>query len=107
MVRVVDVFPTVADIAGIDLGDRVVDGVSLLGNVADPEAPSARTHLYTQRMVPTGAPPWDLYDGQTLRDARHNSSSSPTEPTCTRCPSATSTRCRIACSSACPPRACA
>ncbi len=71
MVHVVDVFPTLADIAGIDLGARELDGVSILGNIADPLAPSPRDYLYTERMVPNGAPPWDLYDGQTLRDDRH------------------------------------
>lgn len=67
MVHVVDVFPTVADIAGVDLEGRVIDGISLLGHVADPTAPSARTHLFTERMVPNGPPPYTLYDGQTIR----------------------------------------
>lgn len=63
LVHVVDLFPTVAEIAGVDLatvagadGEPVViDGQSLVPYLADPTRPSAREVLYTEGFYPNGA----------------------------------------------------
>jgi arylsulfatase A-like enzyme len=85
LVHIVDVFATVADIAGVPLVDlpdedlgfplpnglnRPVDGLSLLPYLRDPDAPSQREHVFVEQFSPNGAPPYAL-DWQGLRDATH------------------------------------
>jgi Sulfatase len=85
LVHLVDVFTTVADIAGVPLVDlegglagfevtpedvREIDGVSLLPYLADPSTPSQRTYLFGEEFEPNGPPPYSL-DDLTVRDATH------------------------------------
>lgn len=85
LVHLVDVFPTVADIAGVPLTDldggrsgvevtpgdvRVIDGVSLLPYLADPTTPSQRDYLFVEELEPVGPPPYSL-DDIAVRDATH------------------------------------
>ncbi|MCA9489553.1 MAG: sulfatase-like hydrolase/transferase [Myxococcales bacterium] len=58
LVHVVDLFATVADLAGVALPDDV-DGRSLRGVLADPTAP-LRDVLHTERFEPAGPPPYRL-----------------------------------------------
>ncbi len=78
LVSVVDLFPTVADLAGVDLstvvngdGDPIqIDGFSLLPYLENPQAASIRDHVYTERFFPNGGGPF-LVDDQALRDHRY------------------------------------
>ncbi|MFG0318573.1 MAG: sulfatase-like hydrolase/transferase, partial [Planctomycetota bacterium JB042] len=63
-VHAVDLFATVADVAGVPLGttypDVLFDGRSILPSLADPTAPSQRTHVFSERFFPNldgGLPP--------------------------------------------------
>jgi len=75
MVHVVDIFPTIAEIAGVDVAalegadgaPLVLDGESLLPNLLDPELPTERRYLYSEVYYPQGPPPYD-YHNRTLRD---------------------------------------
>ncbi|MEZ4237348.1 MAG: sulfatase-like hydrolase/transferase [Myxococcota bacterium] len=72
LVSVVDVFPTVADIAGIDLqdgGHRAVDGRSLLPALEDPDAP-VHDSVFVESFTGEDAP---MGPGRTwgLRSARY------------------------------------
>ena len=77
LVHIVDVFPTVAEIAGIDPraltddegGPVEIDGESLLPFLQDPDR-SGRPYLYTDRFAPNGPPPYDD-EGLMIRDATH------------------------------------
>ncbi|MCB9687819.1 MAG: sulfatase-like hydrolase/transferase [Alphaproteobacteria bacterium] len=69
LVSVVDVFPTVADIAGIDVSDRALDGVSLLPALADPTV-GVHTTLWSERFTPNGAEEPDV-DERAVRDERY------------------------------------
>ncbi len=62
LVHVADVFATVAELAGVDLASPAVippgvslDSLSLVPHLADPSAPSQRTHLFAEYFVPNGA----------------------------------------------------
>lgn len=71
LVHAVDVFATVADIAGVDVSalPREIDGESLLPYALDPELPG-REIVYTERFVFNGqAPYWN--DQRSARDARY------------------------------------
>ncbi|MFT4625000.1 MAG: arylsulfatase A-like enzyme [Myxococcota bacterium] len=76
-VHVVDVLPTLAEIAGVDpttLTDErgepwVLDGTSLLRALADPDWVGERL-LYSEQFGPNGPPPWAWF-GRTLRDDRY------------------------------------
>jgi arylsulfatase B len=83
LVHAVDVFATVAEIAGVPLGDEgerlavargggdrvVIDGQSLLPWLADPGA-VGRDWLFVESFTPNGAPPY-TGDLQVVRDASH------------------------------------
>jgi arylsulfatase A-like enzyme len=70
-VSVVDVLPTVAEIAGASLDDGVArDGASLLPWLADPDRPSGRDVLYAEKFRPNGPPPHDE-EFRFVRDAGH------------------------------------
>ncbi len=65
LVHFVDLFPTVAELAGVDLeelADRACDGHSLLPWVQDPARPSARAAVYTEQFEPGGPPPYDSHE---------------------------------------------
>jgi hypothetical protein len=78
--HVVDVFPTLATIAGVDestLGSALdpsvpleLDGVSLLPLLTDPDADAVRKTLYTEEFRPGGAGPFTT-DTRALRTATH------------------------------------
>ena len=68
LVSVVDLFPTVAALAGLDVSDRVLDGVDLLPVLADPALP-VHTTLWAERFVPNGPDP--NVDERATRDATH------------------------------------
>ncbi len=82
LVHAVDVFATIAEIAGIPLLDdgagqavaaggvvRRIDGISLLPWMADPSAPSGREFVLAENLSANGDPPWDSA-ARTIRDAR-------------------------------------
>lgn len=79
LVHGVDLFPTVAGIAGVRLADLAIlhDGASveldgehsLLPYLADPDLPSRRSIVYTSAFEPNGPPPWPR-DLQMVRNAR-------------------------------------
>ena len=84
LVDVTDIFATVADIAGIDLGalgfgcgggSRALDGVSFLPILESPNAPSQRTFAFSERFEPnfdSGLPdrPLEQARERMIRDAR-------------------------------------
>jgi len=75
MVHVVDIFPTIAEIAGVslvgltdDAGEPLsLDGESLLPLFEHPDAPDLRRYLYSEAFHPPGAPPYD-YHNRTVRN---------------------------------------
>jgi arylsulfatase A-like enzyme len=85
LVEIVDLFVTVAELAGVPLVDvagggsgfplagsevRPVDGRSLLPYLADPAAPSERDLVFVEMFEPNGSPPYTL-DHTAVRDATH------------------------------------
>lgn len=73
LVHVVDVFPTVAEAARVNLGlslpDLKIDGISLWPYLENPAAPSQRKLLYTEQFWPNGHNPPSNFD-RTIRDER-------------------------------------
>lgn len=79
LASVVDVFPTIAEIAGVDtsvlrgaldpLQPVVLDGYSLLPVLNDPAARTGRTWLYAEVFGPGGGGPYRT-DERAIRDAR-------------------------------------
>jgi arylsulfatase A-like enzyme len=77
LVHVVDVFPTVAEIAEVDLaalrradgGPLEIDGRSLLPFLHDPDAPSRHATIYQDFFAPNGDGPYRL-DEAAIRDER-------------------------------------
>lgn len=70
LVSVVDVFPTIAELAGAppEVDGRAIDGVSLLPLLADPDLPG-RPFVYTERFEANGPPPYRT-DMRVVRDDR-------------------------------------
>ena len=72
LVSVVDLFPTIGDMMGIDVRaalppDRIIDGVSFIGGLRRAVAPPARTTVYSEQFQ---GDPWA--NGQSaVRDLRH------------------------------------
>jgi arylsulfatase A-like enzyme len=74
LVHVVDLFPTIAELAGLspgrvraEDGSRVaLDGQSLLPLLRDPDTRPERV-LYTERFAPNGSPPYTI-DERAVRD---------------------------------------
>jgi arylsulfatase B len=68
LVHVVDVFATVAELAGVDLSEVkgasgapvVHDSISLVPYLLDPATPSQRELMYSEAFWPNGAPPYDV-----------------------------------------------
>lgn len=79
LVHVVDLLPTVAELAGVDVSTvagpegagLVLDGLSLVPYLADPALPSARSVLYDERFSPNGPPPHTKVDWASVRDERY------------------------------------
>jgi arylsulfatase A-like enzyme len=77
LVHVVDVLPTVAEIAGVDLaalrradgGPLEIDGRSLLPFLRDPDAPSRHATVYQDFFTPNGDGPY-RHDEAAIRDER-------------------------------------
>ncbi len=67
LTHVVDLLPTIAEIAGVDLTGQALDGTSWLPTHADPAAPGPAT-VYTEILGPNGPPPW-AHHRRTARDA--------------------------------------
>ena len=73
-----DIYATVADLAGVALssledreGARLrVDGISLLPYLEDPQRSSYREFLYLEHFGPPGPPPYDD-DRRAVRDTRY------------------------------------
>ncbi len=67
LTHIVDLLPTVAQIAGVDPSGLVLDGTSWLPAHADPAAPGPAA-VYTEILGPNGPPPW-VRHRRTARDA--------------------------------------
>ncbi len=75
LVSTVDLFATVADLAGVDLSavqpsDHELDSVSLMPYLAQPSSPSQRSHLYAEGFVPNGPGSPFIHD-QAATDGRY------------------------------------
>ncbi|MFT4624673.1 MAG: arylsulfatase A-like enzyme [Myxococcota bacterium] len=79
LVHVVDVFPTVASIAGIFVDELAgedgamipLDGHSWLSLMEGADAEWPRETLYLERFYPNGRPPYDQIDSRAVRDGRY------------------------------------
>jgi arylsulfatase A-like enzyme len=77
LVSIVDIFATIAQIAGIEVSaltnstgaPLAQDGISLLPYFTDPERPSLRAVNYGERMFPNGPPPYSS-DLRAVTDGR-------------------------------------
>jgi arylsulfatase A-like enzyme len=74
LVEVADLFPTVADLFGVDyrvgVGDnRPIDGLSIAPYFSAPSLPSLRTSVFAQKFSPNGVGPY-LSEGWMIRDER-------------------------------------
>ncbi|MFT4627329.1 MAG: arylsulfatase B [Myxococcota bacterium] len=73
LVHLVDVWPTLAEVAEVDLSAvptaGPVDGRSLWPQLRDPATPG-REFAYTERLSPNGGPPYNR-DIRVIRDARY------------------------------------
>jgi arylsulfatase A-like enzyme len=67
LVHVVDLLPTVAELAGVDTGSLTLDGQSWLPLLDDPGAPGAE-HLFVESFVPLGPGPYTA-GSMAVRDA--------------------------------------
>jgi hypothetical protein len=61
LVHTVDIFATVAEIAGVDVNKlgRPIDGVSFLPHITDPGRASTRDTVYTAKHLPNGMGPYE------------------------------------------------
>lgn len=74
-VHVLDLFPTLADIAGVrwhelafdDGRPRPIDGLSLLPYLLDPTTSSQRETIVTSKFAPNGGGPYTAYDEVAIR----------------------------------------
>lgn len=71
LVHTVDLLPTLAELAGLDLPtvspDLTLDGVSFLPYLTDPDQPSLRDHVYTERFIENGFGPYTTH-ARAVRD---------------------------------------
>jgi arylsulfatase A-like enzyme len=69
LVHTVDIFATVAEIAGVDVNKlgRPIDGVSFLPHIIDPGRASTRDTVYTAKHLPNGMGPYEE-SGAMIRD---------------------------------------
>jgi arylsulfatase A-like enzyme len=73
LISTVDLFPTLAELAGVDLAqwfpDLKIDGVSFAPVLADPSHPGARDVVYTERFLGNGFGPYTEHR-RAVRDER-------------------------------------
>ena len=74
LVNTTDVYATVADIAGVDLAEvipheLVLDSVSMLPLLADPDSASIRQYAFAEYFIPNGPGPYDR-SPRAIRDDR-------------------------------------
>lgn len=71
LVHGVDIFATIADVAGVDVSSlgTPIDGVSFYDALKRPDAPGPRTFVYTEKFKPNGSGAHDE-DFRAVRDAR-------------------------------------
>ena len=69
LAHVVDVFATVAELAGADVSDLELDGVSLVDTLVDPGL-ERRAFVYVERFGDAGLPPEVGVDRAAVRDVR-------------------------------------
>jgi arylsulfatase A-like enzyme len=67
LVHTVDVFATLAELAGVPSSDLVLDGKSLTGVLRDPASEGPREIVYTERFAPLGPGPYEV-DLRAVRD---------------------------------------
>lgn len=60
LVHVVDVLPTVAQLAGVDVSGLVLDGMSFASLLEDPSQDGPRRSVFTERFGPPGGGPYDV-----------------------------------------------
>ena len=82
LVHAIDIYPTVAHIAGVRLQDVTrpdllgdespvaIDGQSLARWLVDPTEPSVRETLYTEQLAPNGGPEYSIEDIGIARNGR-------------------------------------
>ena len=72
LVHVVDVLPTVAELAGIDpaLTGKALDGRSFARVLSEPSSPGPRRFVYSERFEPLGPGPYRV-DWRAVRDERY------------------------------------
>jgi arylsulfatase A-like enzyme len=88
LVHLVDVFPTVVELVGLDPGALSdvagrplrLDGRSLLPQLADPSLPSPRAFVFQDRFRPNGPGPYEIEE-RMLRDVRYKLMETPGRPT--------------------------
>ncbi len=66
VVSAVDVFPTIAELLGIEVGSLpvppVIDGISFVPQLHDPATERPGAIALSEQFTPTGPPPWRLHD---------------------------------------------
>jgi arylsulfatase A-like enzyme len=67
LVHLVDVFPTIAELAGAPVAGNDIDGRSLLPLLGDPGGPPIHEVVYTETFDPNGDGPYDTYE-RAIRD---------------------------------------
>ncbi|MEQ1507872.1 MAG: sulfatase-like hydrolase/transferase, partial [Myxococcota bacterium] len=80
LVDLVDLFPTIAELAGVELAGLssvldpaapyALDGRSLVPQLSEPAAPNGRRYLYSELFGPPGPGPYTDVDRQVIRDDR-------------------------------------
>ena len=79
LVHLVDLFPTVAALAGVPLAHPTqeggapltLDGENLLPTLRGREDDAGRDVLYAERFIPNGPPPYGVEDARMVRDTTH------------------------------------
>jgi arylsulfatase A-like enzyme len=76
LVNSTDVYRTVLELAGVDVdevqpADQVLDSVSFLPCLADPENAVIRDWVYAEKLQPVTGPPWDRAHKRMICDGRY------------------------------------
>jgi arylsulfatase A-like enzyme len=71
-----DLWPTLGELAGVDVAEADVDGRSLVPWLADPTLPHDERLLYAEAFWPPGPQPWDWHRW-SIRDAAHKLAEEP------------------------------
>ncbi|HMV68210.1 MAG TPA: sulfatase-like hydrolase/transferase, partial [Myxococcota bacterium] len=70
LAHVVDLFPTIVELAGGSTAGLDIDGRSLVDVLNDPSSPGPHPVIYTERFEPNGFGPYTRYD-RAIRDASY------------------------------------